>query len=229
MSADDYAASDGGSVTAGNAAEGDSSRNVRLVAAERVVFFSDAVVAIAITLLALDLYIPHGNTNAALWHDLGQHHNSYLAFGVSFLVIANHWRAHHRLFADVRQLDERAITLDFGWLLMIIVTPAATRVLTSQGDGAFGMQFTIYSSVQVLTVVFFVLLTRHLRRNEQLHLDGSRLLTTDHELNQIVIAIMFAISIPISYITPYAAFACWAVSGTVARIIQNRSWRNRRL
>jgi TMEM175 potassium channel family protein len=217
MSADDHAAASGPGATDEPALmRGD----MQLVAAERVVFFSDAVVAIAITLLALDLHLPTGNSNLAVLHDLRVHYLNYPAFFVNFLVIANHWRAHHRLFNDVVRLDQRSITLDFGWLLMIIVTPFATRILTSRGT-AFGIQFTIYSVVQILTVLFFVLLTRHLRRQNLLQAQAGSLLATDHELNQIVIAAMFALSIPVAFFTPWA-FAFWAASGLVARRVQLR-------
>jgi uncharacterized membrane protein len=66
-------------------------------AADRLAFFSDAVVAIAITVLALGLPIPTGATNAELLQSAGQHIDDYIAFAVSFVVISAHWRGHHRL------------------------------------------------------------------------------------------------------------------------------------
>ncbi|VVJ23864.1 protein of uncharacterised function DUF1211 [Amycolatopsis camponoti] len=73
----------------------------RGIAAERLTFFSDAVVAIAITLLALELPLPEGATNAELLRSLGHHQSEYVSFLISFIVIAVHWRAHHRLFPFV--------------------------------------------------------------------------------------------------------------------------------
>ena len=69
--------------------------------AERLSFFADAVIAIAITLLALELPKPEGTTNAELLHSVGVHRGDYIAFLISFLVIGSHWAAHQRVFSVV--------------------------------------------------------------------------------------------------------------------------------
>src|SRR5918997_5982049 len=61
-------------------------------AGERLTFFSDAVVAIAITLLALGLPVPEGGTAAEVLRSLADRRYEYLAFLVGFLVVAAHWR-----------------------------------------------------------------------------------------------------------------------------------------
>lgn len=86
---------------------------VETSAAERVIFFSDAVVAIAITLLALalplpastpSLHITHATTNGQLLQALRGDWRDYLAFLVSFLVIGNYWAGHRRIFRYVNRL-----------------------------------------------------------------------------------------------------------------------------
>jgi hypothetical protein len=68
-------------------------REMEFAAAERLMFFTDAVVAIALTLLALQLPIPGGIENvprssSEMVRDAGQHFDDYLAFLISFVVIA---------------------------------------------------------------------------------------------------------------------------------------------
>jgi hypothetical protein len=124
---------------------------VEASAAERVVFFSDAVVAIAITLLALALPVPRGfpsMTNSQLLDALREDRAGYIAFLVSFLVIGNHWSVHRQIFRYVNRVNRKIGLLNMGWLLMMIVTPFATRMLS--GSGAFGVRFTLYALVQVI-------------------------------------------------------------------------------
>lgn len=91
------------------------------VAAERLTFFG-AVVAIALTLLALDLPVPEGSTNAQLWRSASAHREGYLAFMISFVVIAAHWLAHHRVFRYVTAWNSRLTGLTVYWLLMLVIT-----------------------------------------------------------------------------------------------------------
>jgi len=72
-------------------------------AAERLTFFSDAVVAIAITLLAIDLPVPDGGTVSAFWMSVKHDDGHYAAFLISFAVIAAAWSDHHELFAYARR------------------------------------------------------------------------------------------------------------------------------
>jgi uncharacterized membrane protein len=86
---------------------------------ERIVFFSDAVFAIAITLLAIEIRPPEVEIGAtvelpalirALWPRVQ-------AFLISFLIIGVSWIAHHRLFRMLRRYDYRMVLLNSrrGW------------------------------------------------------------------------------------------------------------------
>jgi uncharacterized membrane protein len=189
--------------------------DIELVSAERVVFFSDAVVAIAITLLALDLYVPKNGSTAL--HDVRVHFLVYLAFVISFLVIARHWRTHHFLFADVTRLTPRIITVNFLWLLMIVITPFATRLLTVS---AFRLGFTVYSLVQIVTLLTILVITRQIRGNSLLRPQAAGPAHPDDNLGLLTGAAMFAISIPFAFLIREWAFAFWAASPYVTRFIR---------
>ena len=118
--------------------ESEGELEVRAIAAERLTFFADAVIAIAVTLLALDLPVPAGDTNSAMLHSAFDHRDGYLAFCISFLVIASHWRGHHSVFRYVTHLDGRLTGLTIGWLFLQVVTPFATRVITGNGVTKIG-------------------------------------------------------------------------------------------
>ena len=100
---------------------------------DRLVAFSDGVIAIAITLLVLDLRVPE--VAAELTGDPGQALENLwpkvLGYVVSFWVIALFWVAHHRCYRYVRQYDRRLIYLNFLFLMFIAFMPFPTGLLFS--------------------------------------------------------------------------------------------------
>ncbi len=139
--------------------------------ADRVVVFSDAVVAIAITLLALDLPIPdrHGG-NGAVLKFLGQHWNGYFAFFISFVVISGHWGSHRAIFRYVNRINDKVIGINMVWLLMVVLTPFAARTLAASTNG-FGVRFAIYAAVQAVALTCLVRLGRELAQDHLLRAD----------------------------------------------------------
>ena len=109
--------------------------NKKEIAFERVLFFSDAVVAIAITLLALDLKIDVADYKQLTFGNLMAPWQKYVAFVLSFLNIAGLWRTHHDFFFYIKKMDERMFYLNISWLFFIIVLPFSTSVLSKHfGD-----------------------------------------------------------------------------------------------
>jgi len=198
---------------------GDVAAEVEFISAERLIFFSDAVVAIAMTLLAFSLPVPHipsHASDAVVWDKVWAGHIDYLTFLISFVVIANHWRLHHRLFRFVYRLDARIITLNMVWLLMIVIIPFATRVLS--GTGAFGIRFGLYAVIQVVTVLTALLMSRHIRANELVRPGAPGPGTRYEDSTLLTVAAMFAISIPVAFVTQWA-FAVWVASAPAARLV----------
>lgn len=179
---------------------------VRAVAAERLTFFVDAVIAIALTLLALDLPVPSGNTNSEVLRSALDHYDDYLAFGISFAVIAARWNEHHRMFRYVHSLGGRLTGLTMLWLFTMVVTPFATRVIT--GDDAFQVRFGFYAVIQILSSLIYGLMLREVRRE---HLYVSSIpngMFSQTALRTAGIIFGFAISIPVSFFTQYS-YLCW--------------------
>ena len=77
---------------------------------ERIVYFSDAVFAIAITLLVLEIRVPEGLSPTALIATLGGMWPRFASCLISFSLIGGYWRAHHRLFRYIEAYDQRLIT-----------------------------------------------------------------------------------------------------------------------
>jgi TMEM175 potassium channel family protein len=98
---------------------------------ERLVFFCDAVVAIAITLLALDLKVGNVLNGHLRFIDIINTWKSFLAFFLSFLNIASFWKNHHSFFALIKKIDEKLLWYNIFWLFFIVVLPFTTSLVSS--------------------------------------------------------------------------------------------------
>jgi len=104
---------------------------------DRLVFFSDAVFAIAITLLSLEIRLPATENSLseaemlqailALWP-------KYMAYVISFMVIGLFWIAHHRKFRLIQRYDRNLMLLNLLFLLFIAFIPFPTSLISEQGN-----------------------------------------------------------------------------------------------
>ena len=99
---------------------------------ERLTFFSDAVFAIAMTLLVIEVRLPvlHGVSEAGLGHALLSLYPNYIGFIASFLVIGRFWVAHHRLMGMLDRHDEALVWANLLFLLAVAFMPFPTAVFS---------------------------------------------------------------------------------------------------
>ncbi|OCX51740.1 hypothetical protein BEL04_17145 [Mucilaginibacter sp. PPCGB 2223] len=93
---------------------------------DRIILFSDAVFAIAITLLVIEIKVPHigpHDTNDEILSGLAELIPKFIGFIISFFVIAAFWRSHHRVFGFVSQYSEKLIWLNTFFLFSIVLMP----------------------------------------------------------------------------------------------------------
>jgi len=188
-------------------------------AAERLVFFSDAVVAIAITLLAIELPVPEGDSTGSLLDSLGADSIAYLTFLISFLVIGAHWRSHHQVFRYLRRVDGTFVHLNFLWLLIIIVTPFLTEVIR-EGDLNIA-RFGLYALAQALLLIFFGLM-QWIAARRGLFVPGSPPEMTGPGWpfqHQFLGILGFLGSIPLYPVLGAWAFALWALVPNLPQLV----------
>ena len=96
---------------------------------DRLVFFSDAVVAIAITLLALDLRFEPGRADIS-FNDIAILWPRFAAFTLSFVLIAVFWKIHHEFFFFIRKIDSTLLWYNIFWLFFIVILPFSTTLVS---------------------------------------------------------------------------------------------------
>lgn len=114
----------------------------------RLLFFSDGVFAIAITLLSIELHVPHGwdGTLAGLWRSGWP---MLSAFAVSFLVIGVFWNAHRRIFAQITRFSGGVFLFNLLLLGCVALMPFATSLIYSHGP--HDQTLMIYLSLVAVT------------------------------------------------------------------------------
>lgn len=100
---------------------------------ERLTFFSDAVFAIAITLLIIEVHVPHLETrdDGAYWQALQALQPSFMGFALSFLVIGALWVAHHRVFGMLVDYSAGVMWPNMLLLMTVAFMPFATALMSS--------------------------------------------------------------------------------------------------
>ena len=135
----------------------------------RVEAFSDGVFAIAITLLILEIKVPHevepGAMRAAVLHLWP----SFLAFATSFFTIGVMWMNHHRLFTLIGTTDQRLLVLNGLLLFGISFVPFPTAFLAEYIRHPDGwIPAAIYNATFVFMAIWFNLLWRYASKNRRL-------------------------------------------------------------
>jgi uncharacterized membrane protein len=130
---------------------------------ERIIAFSDGVVAIAITLLILPLTEIHATEGATLADIVVENGAALGAFALSFAVIANYWTIHHALFRPLRRHNGRIVLLNMFWLAAIVFLPFPTALIADGIDGGFAALYIgTLLAISVLNLLIAYYLAHHL-------------------------------------------------------------------
>ena len=187
---------------------------------DRIAFFSDAVFAIAMTLLALELRIPVGKS-VDVAHELGALWPSYLTFALSFLVIGLYWNAHHRLFGMLHRYDRGLIWLNLLLLFCIVVLPFPTSVLGRHESA--DASYVFYALWVALTGLSSAMLTRYATHDRRLVDEAF-----DERYLRFLVAraattpLLFLLSVPLVFVNHGLAQACWYASFLATRLLRRR-------
>ena len=176
---------------------------------DRLVFFSDAVFAIAITLLALDIRLPEGDftDDAALVQALLSMSDAYLAFAISFWVIASFWLGHHRMFLQIRRYDERLILLNFVLMMLIAFVPFPTTLISDYDNRT---AVIVYAATMVAIGLTMMLITAYAAGPGKLT-DAPPSATWRQRgmTRSLAVVLVFGLSIAIAFIDPDWAMYSW--------------------
>jgi len=208
------AASDRSTVAPPGAAE------ARPLAFERVVFFSDAVFAIAITLLALDLRLPQmaedltsSQLNAALV-DLTP---KLFGYALGFVVIGQYWLVHWRRFLSIRDIDGRLAAINLLQLGFVAILPFPTSLLAEDGD--LPAPVVLYALTVAAIGLSGTLSWLYAIRAGLVEPGMPRMGANLATLRGLTVPAIFLLSLPLILVHPYVAAVGWLLILPAQRLL----------
>jgi uncharacterized membrane protein len=190
---------------------------------ERLVFFSDAVFAIALTLLAIDLRLPDTariTTSAQLVDAVLAVGPQLYSFCLSFFVIILLWVGHYRTFRVVTEVDGATILLNTLLLFCVVLLPFPTSILGTHPDipaavALYGIAAGVTTLASTL-VWFLVAEVRHHVGGMPPHL--VRLIT----LRAAVVPAVVVVTIPIAFVDTRIPLAVWILLWPIQLVMERR-------
>lgn len=162
---------------------------------DRLMIFSDAVFAIAMTLLVIDLKVPQDASSTA-WDVIVDQASAFFAYALSFTIIAINWMAHHRKFRVIRAHDGGLMALDLVLLFFVAFVPFPTSLLSEYGSqtAAVVLYAFVVGLLSVLQYAVWSYAWRHGFVDKKVDLELYRF----NRRNQFATPLIFWLSIPIA-------------------------------
>ena len=202
---------------------GEENPNARLLA------LSDGVIAVAITLLVLDIRLPDVErwSDAQLWDALVALWPRLFAYLLSFFVIGNLWNSHRAKFAAIVATDGRLIWINMLFLLTIGLLPFTTNLIAESGGT---LATAVYAASMVVSGLSLVWLWGHARGSGLVDAAVTAEDSRRQYSSMIVMTAVFAVSIPLSIAHADVAKYFWILivpGNFLARAIAVQVWKRR--
>jgi uncharacterized membrane protein len=185
---------------------------------ERLVFFSDAVMAIAITLLAIEIRLPQldpSATDIGLAARIAALGSQIMSFVISFVVIGIYWISHHRYFHYIMRFDYRLLSLNLVFLFFIALMPFVAGIL---GQYAYLPLAVIIYSAEVVALGFALggvwWYASHHHRLIDVSLDRQSIRKMN--VRALAAPLVFLAAIPLSLVNPLLGMALWWLSPLIS-------------
>lgn len=191
---------------------------------DRVIFFSDAVFAIALTLMAVDIGIPEiedGSSTSELFKAILDKSPQLGAFLVGFIWVAIYWRANHRFTGTLRGMNGRYILVILIYLGFVAFLPIPAGILGEYGGNAVAVSFfaIFAASVSALEVVLLFIADRDGLFREPL----SRAFFRHNVAGSLSPVLAFLLSIPVAFfVGPVFAIIFWPVASVLMGTLVGR-------
>ena len=174
----------------------------------RIVAFTDGVMAVAITLLVLNLEVPDVRPDE-LDEALRELDGSFLAYVLTFALVGRFWVIHHNLFETLERFDGQMMVLNLLFLALIALMPFGMDLVDSYPDTSIAI--ATFAGILSLTSLTHWTMTTYALRSDFVHEQRVRD-TRRGSVISLGVPTVFLLSIPVAFVSPLAAELMWAAT-----------------
>jgi uncharacterized membrane protein len=170
---------------------------------DRLAAFSDGVIAIIITIMVLELKVPHGADWQALI-DLIPHFTSYV---LSFIYLAIYWNNHHHLLHTVTRVDGLILWVNSFLLFCLSLVPISTAWM---GENPLApIPTAVYGAVLLMPAIAYYLLQKAIMRKQGAHSVLAIALGSD--VKGKISPVLYAAAVALAFVSPVLSILIYAL------------------
>ncbi len=169
----------------------------------RIETLVDGIFAIAMTLLVLDLAVPHLNaplSNMVIQNALYGLLPSFISLVVSFVLLAMFWNIHHRIYSQIKSVNTTLLWVNMIWLLFIVLVPFSASLNGNYGD--FTISDVIFN-INMLGIALVLFLNVYIiNRSDFLHETADMAQLKSSEKSTLVFIAIALVALLLAFIAP---------------------------
>jgi uncharacterized membrane protein len=175
--------------------------------------FSDAIFAIIMTLLVLELRIPEFEghaTNAEIMHALIEIAPSFISFGITFLVLAVFWVNHHQFFHFIKRSDRALLWLNNFLLFWLCFLPFPTAILGRNPTNTTAVM--LFGGALFLAASSFTIMSHYVYFKSHLFSDAFLLPERNAQFRRSLIGVIcYGLSVALAPVSVYLSIAIFVI------------------
>ncbi len=169
----------------------------------RLEAFTDGVLAVIITVMVLEMQVPHATTFAALRSVLPV----LLSYALSFIYIAIYWNNHHHLLQATERVTGLTLWANMNLLFWLALVPFATAWMDEGADAPAPVE--LYGTVLLFAAIAYFLLSKNLVRQHAK--DSALAISIGRDRKGLVSIVIYAIAVPLALVHPWIAYSCYVL------------------
>jgi uncharacterized membrane protein len=180
----------------------------------RLEAFSDAVIAIIMTIMVLELKVPH----EATWAALRPLAPVFFSYAISFLMIGIYWNNHHHLLQATQYVNGRVLWANLHLLFWMSLIPFVTG-WTGENNFA-ALPVACYGAVLLFSGIAYFVLTKTLVSHHGQ--DSALALAMGKDFKGKISLLIYAVGIGVAFVQPWAAFMLYILVAIIWLIPDRR-------